>query len=351
MNAPYSVPIPRNMRPRLLWCVSVRPVFVAAALLLSALRGVSASSIIGAMRGDVVEGPSGKCARGEATVATAGVRRCPEATPTTDDWLLVPAVTEDRCLGVFAFQRPNRVHPPVAFWFERTSEGSYPYVFLGTDVMEAVCQVDVHVLAEPLLQYHPTIRTALGVSVAGWHGDELAVCCSGGFDFAIDTNRAVRTLSGSDGPNALGILAVPLGSDDDALFGSTRIACPEISQGATTLQAFLDIVARTVQRDIAPATPCEPNGCTWSPNAPCGYDFTGPCDTHDLCYCTCGRTRSQCDNWFCEDLHFTCRYYYYDAFLCHRLADIYCLAVRAAGHAFFCDAQREAGCATPAECQ
>ena len=89
-----------------------------------------------------------------------------------------------------------------------------------------------------------------------------------------------------------------------------------------------------------------PNGCSWSPDRPCGYDFTNACNSHDGCYCTCGYGQNACDDELCDDMHWTCRYYYNDAWLCHRLADIYCVAVRRWGEGPYCDAQIAGGCTT-----
>jgi len=279
------------------------------------------------------------------------------------EWFLVPVVNEHQLLGVFAFSPPDGTSPPFAFWFEPDAIGGLPYVFMGHDVAEAVRQVETHILDEPLLRRQPTIVAACGQAPGDTRENVPSAACSR-FDFQVATNGLVRSLLGTDDPNALGVLAGFLGPDDTALFGGTLIICPasEVEQASaetfpetvsdtTMLSMFMGIVARVVESEVLEGLPCEPNGCSFSPDAPCGYDFSRACDAHDLCYCTCGRTKDQCDDWLCEDLHFTCRFYYYDAFLCHRLADIYCLAVKVAGQSFFCDAQAEAGCAPPPECR
>lgn len=41
------------------------------------------------------------------------------------------------------------------------------------------------------------------------------------------------------------------------------------------------------------------------PNAPLGFDFTGPCNTHDTCY-GAGLDRASCDQRFHDDMSEVC---------------------------------------------
>lgn len=85
------------------------------------------------------------------------------------------------------------------------------------------------------------------------------------------------------------------------------------------------------------------------PNHFLNANFTLACDTHDLCYADCSRTKKQCDDNFYDDLVAICRKTYptgWDAVprgLCEAAAWGYYEAVNSFGHSFWAEAQIE-GC-------
>jgi secretory phospholipase A2 len=92
-------------------------------------------------------------------------------------------------------------------------------------------------------------------------------------------------------------------------------------------------------------TPCSPNGCTAVPDAPLGYNFKPCCDKHDMCYCTCGVTREQCDLVFCGCLLGRCgTKCLWVPTPCRAAASAYCLAVKLFGESYYNRAQVMAGC-------
>ncbi|MBI4691568.1 MAG: fibronectin type III domain-containing protein, partial [Nitrospirae bacterium] len=63
---------------------------------------------------------------------------------------------------------------------------------------------------------------------------------------------------------------------------------------------------------------------TWTTD----IDFTQPCTNHDKCYGTCGKSKSQCDNTFCNELLDVCgKAYLSDKDACNYLAKKYCNAM------------------------
>ena len=51
-------------------------------------------------------------------------------------------------------------------------------------------------------------------------------------------------------------------------------------------------------------------GSGWSeyvvPDSPGGFDFSSPCENHDNCYETCGRSKNDCDSSFLKDMMSVC---------------------------------------------
>lgn len=106
-----------------------------------------------------------------------------------------------------------------------------------------------------------------------------------------------------------------------------------------------------------------PNGCSYSPDYPLGFKFRPCCDDHDRCYCTCGKTQSDCDDAFERCLLRVCDRYLdiaeftgqagtpwgewlvnFNYQTCRGLARTYAGAVRAYGGSAYAAAQRAEGC-------
>jgi len=97
-----------------------------------------------------------------------------------------------------------------------------------------------------------------------------------------------------------------------------------------------------------------PNGCGGAgsiftpiiPNRFGSADFTPCCDTHDICYGTCNKVKSQCDNNFLGCLQASCMAAYSDKPVrlkaCLKVAGIYFGFVDSRGQNFFDNGQKEA---------
>jgi hypothetical protein len=109
--------------------------------------------------------------------------------------------------------------------------------------------------------------------------------------------------------------------------------------------------------------PCDPvtNGCgpegllgLLVPECPMeGVCFTPACNAHDLCYVTCGSSRSACDDQFGRDLNAICRERFREGDPhfehCLALAYIYWQAVVRLGQSFFDEGQISGCCCAAPE--
>jgi hypothetical protein len=112
------------------------------------------------------------------------------------------------------------------------------------------------------------------------------------------------------------------------------------------------------------ADPCDiqPNGCGpigilgWlSPDCPLGLAcFTIPCNRHDLCYVTCGRSKADCDDTLYRDMVALCTGRFTEESgaraRCKVLAYIYWQVVARFGGPYYArDQQQACACSPPAE--
>jgi len=95
---------------------------------------------------------------------------------------------------------------------------------------------------------------------------------------------------------------------------------------------------------------CGPDGLDYAipDSLPGVYDFYGPCQKHDVCYGTCGKTQQQCDDDFLQGMLAYCSQRHGVrwstlGFECRRLAGVYHRAVAGSGLAAWKQAQVE-GC-------
>jgi len=88
-------------------------------------------------------------------------------------------------------------------------------------------------------------------------------------------------------------------------------------------------------------TPPKANGCGAYINNWYVSTFVPICNTHDLCYSTCGVSRSSCDNIFCSELTSTCTSEFTGELyeICLERANLYCSAVQCLGFNAFSNAQ------------
>lgn len=77
------------------------------------------------------------------------------------------------------------------------------------------------------------------------------------------------------------------------------------------------------------------------------YSFESACSQHDNCYGTCGRSKTQCDDEFLQNMLNTCASLTAGSYWrnhCEGIADIYYEAVRSRGQNSYNSAQKEACC-------
>jgi RHS repeat-associated protein len=121
-------------------------------------------------------------------------------------------------------------------------------------------------------------------------------------------------------------------------FGADPYNCQENAYIAAIQQPIPPPKCRKIQN---PNKPFETNGCTKVPDKPLGFDFTSSCNKHDICYETCGNSKSLCDKKFFKDMAQECYKYTKSATrkLCLIAANTYYLGVYWAATSAYSDSQ------------